>query len=286
MKAPFPLPRMVRALRCGLPVCLSVVLSLPGLAAHAQDRGPATPGEPNIQIELGGHAAPVRRLAVSAARGVLVTASDDKTARIWDLATRELRQILRPAVGAGETGRLYGAAIHPTEDLVAVAGSTGTSAGTHRILLFSLSGGALVRQFDAQGGDIKDLAYSADGRLRWRPMPATTACARSIATAGWCSSNGSTASATGWMSRPTAWWQSVRWQAMCGCSRAVAGSWRRCSNGAARARWCPWPSRPMASAWPWATTARTGAPMRPRSSRRAPAARCCAPTCPHWQPAT
>ncbi|MEZ5657471.1 MAG: caspase family protein [Burkholderiaceae bacterium] len=133
--------------------------------AQAQVRGAAAPGKAVLQIELGGHSAPVRRLAVSAARGLIVTAGDDKTARVWDLNSHELRQVLRPPVGDGETGRLYGAAFHPDGSRVAVAGSTGTTTGGHRILVFAPDTGQLIKQFDALGGDVKNLRYTPDGRL-------------------------------------------------------------------------------------------------------------------------
>ncbi len=120
---------------------------------------------PQLGVEAGAHAAFVRRLDVDPARGLVVTASDDKTARVWDLQSGNLRHVLRPAVGGGELGRLYGAAIHPTDDLVAIGGTTGVRAGEHRILLFSLQTGQLVRAFDARGGDVKKLAWSADGSL-------------------------------------------------------------------------------------------------------------------------
>lgn len=124
-----------------------------------------TSNRPEIQIELGAHAGPVRRLAVSVRKGIALTASDDKTARIWDLATGELKLILRPAIGSGEIGRMYGAAIHPTTNIVAIAGTTSKGAAGHKILLFSVITGQLIDTIDARAGDIKKLAYSPDGKL-------------------------------------------------------------------------------------------------------------------------
>ncbi len=138
-------------------------LVLPGASAWSQ--APAGDVQPVLQVETGAHSAFIRRIDVAQARGVAVTASDDKTARVWDLASGELRQILRPPVGSGELGRLYGVAIHPTEDLVALAGNTGNGTGQHRILLFSPSTGQPVSSFDARGGDIRKLAWTRDGSL-------------------------------------------------------------------------------------------------------------------------
>ncbi len=127
---------------------------------------------PTLVVEIGSHSAPARRIDVHLGRGLAVTASDDRTARVWDINTGELRHVLRPlALGAlgGEVGRLYGAAIHPTEPLVAVAGTSGGTWGStttaHLIYLFDLDSGTLRRTIDAKAGDIRKLVWSADGSV-------------------------------------------------------------------------------------------------------------------------
>ena len=140
---------------------LAGTLMLAGAPAQAQ--GAAE--NPTLVIELGAHSAPVRRIDVHAARGLSVTASDDRTARVWDLASGELRHVLRPLAQGNEVGRLYGAAIHPSEPLVAVAGTSGSSQTAHLIYLFDLDSGALKRTIDAKAGDIRKLVWSADGTV-------------------------------------------------------------------------------------------------------------------------
>jgi len=120
---------------------------------------------PLLVVEQGAHSAPVRRIDVHTARALVVTASDDRTARVWDLATGELRHILRPLAFGAEGGRLYGAAIHPTEPIVAVAGTTGGEGHPHQIYLFHLESGALQRTIDAKAGDVRKLVWSSDGSL-------------------------------------------------------------------------------------------------------------------------
>ena len=120
---------------------------------------------PLLVVEQGAHSAPVRRIEASAARGLVVTASDDRTARVWGLSSGELQLILRPPAFGAEGGRLYAVAIHPSEPLVAVAGTTGGEGRPHQIYLFDLQSGALRRTIDAQAGDIRKLAWSQDGSL-------------------------------------------------------------------------------------------------------------------------
>ena len=143
----------------------SVALLAALLAIGACVPARAADEQPLLVVEQGTHSAPVRRIDVQAARGVVVTASDDRTARVWDLASGELRHVLRPLAFGGEGGRLYGAAIHPSLPLVAVGGTTGGDGNAHLIYLFDIDSGALLRTIDAQAGDVRKLVWSHDGTL-------------------------------------------------------------------------------------------------------------------------
>jgi WD40 repeat protein len=139
--------------------CLALLAcAVAGARAAGEER-------PLLVVEQGAHSAPVRRIEASAARGLVVTASDDRTARVWGLSSGELQLILRPPAFGAEGGRLYAVAIHPSEPLVAVAGTTGGEGHPHQIYLFDLQSGALRRTIDAQAGDIRKLAWSQDGSL-------------------------------------------------------------------------------------------------------------------------
>ena len=76
--------------------CLSVIFGMCVSAALAQPRE-----TPFLRIEAGMHTAPITRIDVDAQERFLVTASDDKTARVWSLATGELLTVLRPPLGTG-----------------------------------------------------------------------------------------------------------------------------------------------------------------------------------------
>ena len=142
---------------------LGLGLLLGSLAAGAVVAADAE--RPLLVVEQGAHSAPVRRIEASAALGLVVTASDDRTARVWALASGELQLILRPPAFGAEGGRLYAVAIHPSEPLVALGGTTGGEGHPHQIYLFDLQSGALRRTIDAQAGDIRKLAWSHDGSL-------------------------------------------------------------------------------------------------------------------------
>ncbi len=117
----------------------------------------------SLVLDLQTHSGPIRRLAVDPLGQTVVTASDDKTAIVWNLADGRARHVLRVPVRSGEVGRLYGAAIDPSGKTVAVAGTSAAPGGQHRIFVFDLATGAFVRAFDARGGDVKRMAWAPDG---------------------------------------------------------------------------------------------------------------------------
>ncbi|HMW81946.1 MAG TPA: WD40 repeat domain-containing protein, partial [Accumulibacter sp.] len=60
-------------------------MSLAALMPLAALAGEPT-SEPLLRLETGMHTAPIKRIATDAAGRWAVSASDDKTARVWDLA--------------------------------------------------------------------------------------------------------------------------------------------------------------------------------------------------------
>jgi hypothetical protein len=133
-----------------------------GCAAAAAQTADAE--APSLQLNLESHLSAIRRIAVDAAATTVVTTSDDKTARLWDAQSGKLLHVLRPAAGPGALGRLYGAAMHPTEPLVAVGG-TSAFGGDALLYLFDTVTGELRRQITIGSGEIKRIVWSRDGRF-------------------------------------------------------------------------------------------------------------------------
>jgi WD40 repeat protein len=140
-------------------VCLGLVLP----AAQAAD----PPPQPVLRIEAGTHVNVVRAIAVDAAGRWAVTASDDRTARVWDLAQNVAGAVLRVPIDNDAEGRLQAVVITPDGSTVAVAGRTGRSwDGTNSVHLFDRASGALLRRIDTRSSaPVESLALSPDGRL-------------------------------------------------------------------------------------------------------------------------
>lgn len=146
-----------------------VATMMMGLVALASGLSTAEAGQPpsapQLRIEAGMHTAMIRRIAVDAQERYLVTASDDKTARVWDLGSGELLRVLRPPIGAGNEGKFYAVAISPDGEMVAVAGWTGWDwFGKVFIYLFDRASGELIRRVGGLPNVVNDLAWSLDGR--------------------------------------------------------------------------------------------------------------------------
>ena len=138
----------------------SVLLPLLG-PARAE---PPASDKPFPMIEAGMHTAIIKRIGVDRAGRYAVTASDDKTARLWDLQTGRQLAVLRVPVGPGHEGKLYAAALSPDGALVALGGFTSPKGQPQAIYLLDRASGRLLQRLPGLPNVAFHLAFSADGR--------------------------------------------------------------------------------------------------------------------------
>ena len=153
-----------------IPRLLALLLVLAGCQpGTAPVRPPAATGQPPtapiLRLETGMHTAPIMRIDVDARGRWLLTASTDKTLRLWDLADGALLRSYRPPIEDGNEGKLYAAALSPDGLWVAGAGWTGHEwSRDFSIYLFDRATGQLRQRLPGQGNVIFHLCWSADGR--------------------------------------------------------------------------------------------------------------------------
>ena len=136
-------------------------LSLPNLIAQAGE----PPSEPILRIETGMHTAAIMRIGVDADGRWLLTASEDKTARLWDVNTGKLLTTFRPPIGPGHEGKLYAGALSPDGRWVALGGYTGWDwQGQAHIYLFDRASGHLLRRLGGLTGRINQLTFSPNNQ--------------------------------------------------------------------------------------------------------------------------
>ena len=100
---------------------------------------------PMLRIDPGMHTATMLRIGVDAACSLMVTGSDDKTARLWALpeggrGAPELLRTLRVPIGEGNDGKVYAVALSPNGKWVAAGGwdvgYVGVGRGTNSVYIF------------------------------------------------------------------------------------------------------------------------------------------------------
>ena len=93
-----------------------------------------------------------------------VTASEDKTVRVWSLPDGKLQRTIWLPSGNGYLGKAYAAALSPDGATIAVGGWTSESGLNDNIYLFDRASGALVQRLAGLPNVVNHLAFSPDGR--------------------------------------------------------------------------------------------------------------------------
>ena len=150
---------LASALARGLACALALLLAW---AAPATARDP-TPA-PILRVEAGMHTTLIRRIAVDAPRQRLVTCSDDKTVRVWQMPEARLLATLRVPIDSGHEGQLFAVAVSPDGKTVVTGGWTGWDwDGAASLYFFDLASGQLLRRVGGFKDAIHALLWTRDG---------------------------------------------------------------------------------------------------------------------------
>lgn len=127
-----------------------------------KDDGP--PSIPMLRLDTGMHTAPIKGIASDRDGRWLVTASDDKTLRLWSLDDGVLLRTLRVPIGIGNAGRLFAVAMDPDGDWIAAGGWTRYRNGAgHGVYLFDRATGQVRQRLGDLPDMITALCVSSDG---------------------------------------------------------------------------------------------------------------------------
>lgn len=122
--------------------------------------------EPILRIEIGMHTAEISKIDIDTENRYLITASYDKTVRVWELPSGRLITTLRTPIGWGDEGKIYSIAISPDAKTIACGGWTGYEwEEFNSIYFFNIKNGRLIKRIKGLPSVILHLAYSQDGRF-------------------------------------------------------------------------------------------------------------------------
>ena len=121
-----------------------------------------------LQLDTLGHTALIRDVIVTKS-GDIITASDDKTIRVWSSVTGKEKRKILGQIGAGSEGKIFSIALSPDEKWLAVGGYLATFDGSNhleigRIRIYNYPTGELIKVLKSHSNVVNDLAFDSDGK--------------------------------------------------------------------------------------------------------------------------
>ena len=124
------------------------------------------PGDPILRMEIGMHSTWVTSIGIDAKNQFIVTGSQDKTVRLWELSTGRLVRIFRPPIGEGSVGMILDVTFSPDGKTIVCGGLTKSeNEESYSIYFFDRESGKLVNRITGLRAYITHFAYSKDGRF-------------------------------------------------------------------------------------------------------------------------
>ncbi len=126
---------------------------------------PAADG-PLPMLDTGGHMALIMGMAFTPDGRQLVSAADDKTIRVWDLASGKTVRTIRGESAPGQAGKVYAMALSPDGKWLAAGGLLDSRQGNpnrYAIRLYEFASGRLVALLKGHEKGVPSLNFSPDG---------------------------------------------------------------------------------------------------------------------------
>lgn len=148
---------------------IAALLAPAALAAAPASPPPDDTPDFHLDLDTGGHRAAVRDLAVTPDGETLVSASEDKTIRVWDWRAGVTVRTIRSQIGDGNEGKVYAVAVAPDGQTVAAGGYFGPGLGDKPpygdVRLFDIGSGRMTGVLKGLDYAVYGLDFSPDGAL-------------------------------------------------------------------------------------------------------------------------
>ncbi|OAD20286.1 WD repeat-containing protein [Candidatus Thiomargarita nelsonii] len=141
-----------------MPKILFILLTLCTLPTLAAEK-------PILQIDPGGHKAKINDIVFTPDGQSLVSASEDKLIRVWNLKTGRTERTLRGQIGEGSEGKIYAMALSPDGRWLAAGGWLPSDRTKYdAIQLYDFHTGKIVALLSGHTNVVSALAFSPDSR--------------------------------------------------------------------------------------------------------------------------
>ncbi|MEM7775186.1 MAG: PDZ domain-containing protein [Pseudomonadota bacterium] len=121
---------------------------------------------PRLMLDPGGHMGLVGDVIFTPDETQLISGSDDKVIRVWDITRRQTVRTIRGEIGPGNAGMIYAMALSPDGRWLVAAGPLkgATRAKRHAIRVIDFQTGAPVAILEGHRDAVLGVAFSRDGR--------------------------------------------------------------------------------------------------------------------------
>lgn len=125
--------------------------------------------EPILVIDPHGHSAQISEVMFTPDGSTLISVSNDKTIRLWDVETGDLLKTIRGQIGDSHEGRLFAGALSPDGKILAVGGFLGKPGDdpelqVGQIRLFNIETGEQIGVIKGHENVVFGLDFSPDGK--------------------------------------------------------------------------------------------------------------------------
>jgi WD40 repeat protein len=129
---------------------------------------PKGKSEAILKLDTKGHTAKIGDVIVTP-NGELISASDDKTIRVWDIESGVEKRKILGQIGNGLEGMIYAIALSGDGKYLAVGGFlAGNAIDGSSIRIYNYHTGKLLKILKSHTNIVNDLAFSKDGRYLYQ----------------------------------------------------------------------------------------------------------------------
>ncbi|WP_321779143.1 caspase family protein [Sulfurimonas sp.] len=123
-----------------------------------------------LKLDTKGHTGLIKDIIISRDESEIITASDDKTIRVWDAVSGVEKRKILGQIGSGSEGMIFAMALSPYDKYLAVGGyfdNTHASSNLKhgQIRIYDYQTGKIIKILKSHESVVFDLGFSSDGEL-------------------------------------------------------------------------------------------------------------------------